>query len=83
MDNLNTKIGKYFDKYDVSNSDATSKEYFSGAVTIALKEYNLPVSEIAKEFEVADSTVERWANGAAVPHPKIRQLILDYIGKRI
>jgi len=83
MDNLNKKIDKYFEKYNVHNSDSTSKEYFSGAVNIALNEYNLPVLEMATKFEVADSTVERWASGAAVPHPKLQQMILGYIAERI
>ena len=82
MDNLNTKIDKYFEKYNV-NPDPTSPEYFSGAVKIALHEYNLPVSEIAAKFEVADSTIGRWANGVAVPHPKFRESILEYINEKI
>ena len=83
MDNLNTKIDKYFEKYNVHNPDPTSKEYFSGVVKIALNEYHLPVKEIATEFEVADSTIERWASGIAVPVPRMRQLILRYITERI
>ena len=83
MDNLNTKIDKYFEKYNVHNPDPASKEYFSGAVKIALNEYHLPVKEIAAEFWVADSTVKRWASGAAVPHPKFRESILRYIDERI
>lgn len=83
MDNLNSKIDKYFDKYSVPNSDPASLEYFSGAVKIALNEYNLPVLEMATEFQVADSTIERWASGTAIPHPKLRQIILSYIAERI
>ena len=83
MDNLNSKIDKYFDKYGVHNSDPTSLEYFSGAIKIALNEYDLPVLEMATEFQVADSTIERWASGTAIPHPKIRQIILSYIAKII
>ncbi|HLD40265.1 MAG TPA: hypothetical protein VJB13_03930 [Candidatus Nanoarchaeia archaeon] len=83
MDDLNTKIEKHFEKYKINNSDQTSQEYFSGAVKIALNEYNLTVSEIASEFEVANSTVTRWASGIAVPHPKLRQIILSYIAEKI
>jgi hypothetical protein len=83
MDNLNTKIDKYLEKYNVDNHDPASKEYFSGAVTIALNEYHLPVLEMATKFEVADSTIERWASGTAVPHPKLQQMILSYIAERI
>ena len=83
MDNLNKKIDKYFDKYKIHNPDPTSKEYFAGAVKIALNEYKLPVLEMATKFEVADSTVELWASGIAVPHPKLQQIILSYIAERI
>lgn len=83
MDNLNTKIDKYFEKYKISNPDPTSPEYFAGAVKIALYEYGLSVPEIAKTFEVADSTISRWASGIAVPHPRLQQKILSYITERI
>lgn len=83
MDSLNAKIEKYFKKYDVNSPDPISKEYFSGAVKIALNEYNLPIVEIANKFQVADSTVSRWASGAAVPHPTLQQMILDYIAEKI
>ena len=83
MDHLNTKIDKYFEKYNILNSDPTSAEYFSGAVTIALNEYNFPVLEMATEFQVADSTVERWASGVAVPHDRLRQMILNWIAEKI
>lgn len=83
MDYLNSKIDKYFEKYKVSNLDPTSPEYFAGAVKIALYEYNLSVPEIANKFEVPDSTVSRWASGIAVPVPRYRQRILDYIAEKI
>lgn len=83
MDNLNTKIDKYFEKYNVNNLDPASREYFAGAVKIALNEYNLQVLEMATEFQVADSTVERWASGVAVPHDRLRQMILNWIAEKI
>ena len=83
MENLNNKIDKFFEKYKITNPDPDTPEYFSGAVKIALDEYHLPVLEMAKEFQVADSTIERWASGIAVPHPKLRQIILSYITERI
>ncbi len=83
MDDLNTKIDKYFEKYNLHNLNPATKEYFSGAVKIALNEYDLSVLEMATKFEVADSTIERWASGVAVPHPKLRKIILDYITEKI
>ncbi|MEK6940169.1 MAG: hypothetical protein AABX31_05560 [Nanoarchaeota archaeon] len=82
MDYLNTKIDKYFEKYNV-NPDPTTPGYFAGAVKIALHEYNLPVSEFANEFGVPDSTVRRWASGVARPHQKLRENILKYINEKI
>ena len=36
-------------------------------------------SELSEEFEVSQSTVDRWANGVAKPMPKLRALVLAYI----
>lgn len=83
MDSLNVKLEKYFDKYGVSGCDSTSKEYFSASIKIATSEYSLPILEIAKKFQVADSTVERWASGVAIPHPQIRRLVLEWIVEQI
>lgn len=39
-------------------------------------------SDLARAFEVAESTVSRWAKGIARPHPAIQKLVLAWIGKR-
>ena len=39
--------------------------------------------EMADEFQVAVSTVKRWQNGTARPHPKLVQLIVDYVKSKI
>ena len=83
MELLDDKIREYFNKYKVSTDDKTSKEYFMAAVNIALKEYDLPIKDVAAKFQVADSTVLRWANGVANPHPRMRELILEYVAKHI
>ena len=36
-------------------------------------------TELADEFEVSQSTIDRWANGVAKPMPKFRALVLAYI----
>lgn len=33
---------------------------------------------LAKECEIAISTVHRWANGTAKPHPRMREWILSW-----
>ncbi len=83
METLDEKIRKYLDKYNVSTDDKASKEYFMAAVTISLKEYDLSVKDIARNFQVAESTVSRWANGIANPLPRMRELILEYIARNI
>lgn len=35
--------------------------------------------ELATEFEVATSTVKRWANGTARPHPRLALMITAYV----
>ena len=35
--------------------------------------------ELARQFGVSRPTVQRWANGIARPHPRIAQLIIDYL----
>ena len=39
------------------------------------------IQELAREFQVADSTVMRWANGIARPIPALRNKISEYINK--
>lgn len=35
--------------------------------------------DLAGEFEVAESTVWRWSEGSARPHPKIQTQVVQYI----
>lgn len=35
--------------------------------------------DLADEFEVAVSTVKRWANGTAQPHPILTRRIIDSV----
>lgn len=35
--------------------------------------------ELAREFQVATSMVRRWASGTARPHPRMAQMIINYI----
>ena len=47
-----------------------------------LKDKNLSKeikAKLAREFQVADSTVERWINGVAKPHPLMQEAILKFI----
>ena len=35
--------------------------------------------ELATEFQVATSTVKRWASGTARPHPRLAQMIINWV----
>ena len=34
---------------------------------------------LAEKFQVAESTVERWANGTATPHPDMQEKVLVFL----
>lgn len=35
--------------------------------------------ELAEHFEIGESTVARWADGTSRPHPKIAEMVVEYI----
>ena len=34
---------------------------------------------LAQEFEVAESTIQKWALGATAPHPKIQRMVIAHV----
>ena len=44
---------------------------------------NDAVAELAREFEIAMSTVRRWGNDIAKPHPGIKAQVLKHISEAI
>ncbi len=36
-------------------------------------------SDLAKEFEVAETTVHRWAQGETAPHPKLQRMVIAHV----
>jgi ribosome-binding protein aMBF1 (putative translation factor) len=54
---------------------------FKDFVAIALKKNPKLKNELAKQFEVAPSTVERWASGTARPHPLLQRFIRKFISR--
>lgn len=84
MEELTEKLEPYLEKYwakDISSADA---DYFSIAIRIAIGEFGLYESEMAKDLEIAPSTIERWANCTLRPPlPRTQQDILRYINERI
>ncbi len=60
-----------------------SSAKFAAVVAAALRDSGgLTQKDLAREFEVADSTVSRWSNGVARPHPLIQKLIVKFIQRR-
>lgn len=39
-------------------------------------------AELSDQFQVAESTVSRWAGGVVKPHPQIQRLVVKWIGSR-
>ncbi|MEK6863454.1 MAG: hypothetical protein AABW53_02030 [Nanoarchaeota archaeon] len=50
---------------------------------MAINEYGISALTIATNFQVATSTVERWAKGQARPHPILQNMIVSYIAQKI
>lgn len=55
---------------------------FSIIVQNAFAVLGLYQRDLADDFEVAESTVSRWENGVAKPHPQIQRLVVDWVRKR-
>lgn len=36
-------------------------------------------AQIANEFKIAESTVERWTRGVSRPHPIVQKSVMDFI----
>ena len=60
-----------------------SSEGFARIVAATVQTLGLYQRELASEFEVAESTVSRWANGVARPHPRAQKSIVAAIEKRV
>ena len=61
----------------------TDRTVFPTIVQEGVKYLNISQRELAEDFEVAESTVYRWASGLAVPHPKIQGLVVKWIKSRL
>ena len=64
----------------IQNYDPSEKEAFSRIVQQAL-EMGLSQGEIARLFDVNDSTVSRWRKGKSLPIKLIRKQVASEIGK--
>lgn len=62
---------------------AIREEIFAAIVADFVDYWRSGDRMIAAEFEVAATTVQRWARGSAVPHPRIRQAVVDWIWEQL
>ena len=60
-----------------------SSDNFASIIEASCSTLGLYRHELASEFEVAESTVSRWANGIAKPHPRMQKVIIASILKRV
>jgi len=64
---------------ELSEADTNDKELFHNLIASACEVLDLNDLSIAREFSASRSTVLRWKNGAAAPHPTIRKHVYDYL----
>jgi ribosome-binding protein aMBF1 (putative translation factor) len=60
----------------------TSTEVFAELVEASFQVFGTFQRELAHEFEVAVSTVSRWAKGTARPHPLLQKQIVRSLHRR-
>lgn len=61
----------------------TSTEAFAELVGASFQVFGTFQRELAHEFEVAVSTVSRWAKGTARPHPLLQKQIVRSLHRRV
>jgi ribosome-binding protein aMBF1 (putative translation factor) len=44
--------------------------------------FSLSHSDLAQEFDVAESTISRWSKGHARPHRRVQQYVVNRLKKR-
>ena len=55
---------------------------FQAVLNEAMNKMNVLEGDLAREFGVSLSTVNRWSNGRSMPHPAVRKPILESLAKR-
>ncbi|MBI2099323.1 hypothetical protein HYT45_02830 [Candidatus Uhrbacteria bacterium] len=55
------------------------KDFIAGS----LKKNSELQNKIANAFEVANSTVERWATGVSRPSPRLEKLIIRFVKQQL
>lgn len=60
-----------------------SEQTFAGIVEASFRVLGTFQRDLAREFEVAISTVSRWAKGTARPYPLIQKQIVQALQRRV
>lgn len=66
----------------LSDEKNASAEGFAGILAASFEVLGTFQRDLAVEFEVAESTVSRWAKGTARPHPRIQKQVIRSLQRR-
>ena len=75
-----SELKKYVES--LKSADPRSDEEFKELLNKGMALLRLLDSDISKEFGVSRPTVNRWRNGANVPHPAMQKPLFGYLEKR-
>lgn len=67
----------------LSDAKNASSAEFAAILAAASTALGMFQRDLAVEFEVAESTVSRWAKGTARPHPRIQKQIVRSLQRRV
>jgi ribosome-binding protein aMBF1 (putative translation factor) len=68
--------------FEPTRHEPTILSDFARIVQNSFSMLGLYQRDLADDFEVAESTISRWGNGLARPHPQIQRRVVAWIGKR-
>ena len=66
----------------LNNEKNASEEGFAKILAAAFEVLGTFQRDLAAEFEVAESTVSRWAKDTARPHPRIQKQVIRSLQRR-
>lgn len=57
-------------------------EGFGSVVAQGMTLLGLTDAEVAREFDMSRPSVNRWRNGNAAPHPRLRKQVIAYLARK-
>ena len=67
----------------LQDKNVATSEAFAGIVAASFNVLGMFQRDLAREFEVVESTVSRWAKGTARPHPLLQKQIVRSLLRRV